>query len=442
MFGILKGLLGKQEVAVSDDPFGRNPEPVQVRPETPPPAPRRETGLGVHRDEIIGDGSRLVGYRFQVFCQGSTTRPPADAVVPALLEDHLVRLAQRRLALVPLAPDEWHRASFHALIAPQTIFLVQSADRAQGSPDWLPLLSEIKSRGGRVALGALSARAQPSLLDLADLVIFDYKDYALESLEKQVKSLRASHPELAIAADRVGSWAEHRLCQGLGIRYSLGGFAALPDEQGQGQQLNQSRVTLIEMLNLLRRDAEPAELVAVAKRDPGVAVKLLDLANSPLSGLGAPVASLQQALMVLGRDPLYRWLSLGMYRTGSDRRDETLLEIALRRACFLELLGQGRLSRHECDELFLVGILSLLDSLLGVSMDRAIERMTLPDIVRKVLLQSEGPYGRFLMLALATEKGQPERMAVLAAQLGIADDRVEACRGGAEAWAEEALRAN
>ncbi len=144
--------------------------------------------------------------------------------------------------------------------------------------------------------------------------------------------------------------------------------------------------------------------------------------------------------MVLGRDMLYRWLSLGIFRAGSNPRDETLLEIALNRARFLELVGQGVRSKQECDELFLVGMFSLLDSLLGMPMAQVIEWMTLPEVVRQVLLHCEGPHGRFLMLAMATEKGRTDKVARLAEQMGISLETIADSRTEALAWAEEAMR--
>jgi EAL and modified HD-GYP domain-containing signal transduction protein len=160
-----------------------------------------------------------------------------------------------------------------------------------------------------------------------------------------------------------------------------------------------------------------------------------------LLGLPQPVTSIDQAIMVLGREQLYRWLSIGVFRAGAGSpRDEVLLELALSRGRFLELIGRGRHGKAECDELFLVGLLSLLDSLLGVPMARVVERMHLSAAMRDVLLQSEGPLGRYLMLAIAVEKGRVEAVDRLATQLSIPLAEIETASAEALTWAEEALR--
>jgi len=144
--------------------------------------------------------------------------------------------------------------------------------------------------------------------------------------------------------------------------------------------------------------------------------------------------------MVLGREQLYRWLSIGMFRTGaSSPRDEVLLELALARGRFLEILGQENLAKPECDELFLLGLLSLLDSLLGLPMSAVVEKIHLSPDLKAVLLSSSGPLGRYLMLAIAVEKGNIGNVARLAGQLGYPLELIESASIEAIRWAEEAV---
>lgn len=441
VFGkILKGLFGdKEKVPVSYDPFGQKLQQGAVAP--PPARPKREVHAIVQRDEILDGRSRIAGYRFAAHCLGSGYPPSPDMAVAALLADNIVAFAERRLAIVPLTVRDWNSADYRQIIAPNTTFLLESPAHSERD-DWRKTLEEIKSAGGRIGIEGVDA-ADDLAGALADLVLLDFGGYSIENLERITQELATARPNMALVADGIGSWAEHRLVQSMRVRYSLGSFAAAPDEMEQGEKLNQSRLVLIEMLNLLRREADAAEIAAVAKRDPGVIVKIIGIANSPMSGLSSSVASIEQAVLVLGREMLYRWLSLAMFRSGAGGgRDEALLELALCRGRLLELLATGSRSRQECDELFLVGLLSLLDSLLGMPMAKIVARMHLPQAVADVLVKSEGPYGRFLMLALSLEKGHNERAAEVATELGIEPGKIETSSSAARFWAEAALQAN
>jgi EAL and modified HD-GYP domain-containing signal transduction protein len=437
LVSFFRGLFGgRPETQSFDDPFGSKVLPSAVPPAPPPP--KRDPQLNVRRDEVIGDKARLAGYRFSVRRSGRGCACTPSAMIEALLADNVHVLAQRRMALIPISPDDWLAADFSPLIAPRTTFLVSVTT----SDTPVPVLQAIRSAGGRTAMDSADVARHPDVLPLLNAVSIDYTAYSLEGFLGLAATLKHTHPELDLIADHIGSWPEHRMAQGAGVHYSLGGFAASPDEDEVKKNINQNRLVLIEMTNLLRREADLAELEEVAKRDPGVAVKLVEMANSPLAGLTSPVASLNQALMMLGREAMFRFLSLGIYRSAGRPLDETLLELALRRARFMELIGQHIRSKKECDELFLVGMLSMIDSLLGMPMDKVLERMTLPTVIIDVLLRSEGPYGHFLLLAMSVERGRDNQIPRLAEDLGVTVETIHDCSREAFAWTEAAMDAH
>ncbi len=440
LLGLIKRLVGGSRKAETEAEAETIPlraaaafRPVCV----PSEPPRAEPGVVVQRDEMIDARSRIAGYRFAVRRLGGGSPLSPQTIVTALGNDNLHGVLQRRQAMISLAPGDWFGADFARFSGPNSAFFIATPPAVERER-WAQAVSAIKTAGGRVAVDGDALDACPVA---PDVLLLDFTAYPLEAFERAVKNALARHPGLAIAVDGVGSWDEQRLCHALGVRHALGGFVATPDAQVQGERLSQSRMVLVEMLNLLRRDGSPAEIAAVAKRDPGVAVKILGMANSPMSGLTSPVASVERAMMVLGRESLYRWLSLAMFRAGAaDSRDETLLELALFRGRFIELMATGDRSKIECDELFLVGLLSLVDNLLGLPMSEVVGKMHLPQSVADVLLGNGGPYSRWLLLALAVERGKTERAAELVEALNLDVERLEECVTTARAWAEEALQ--
>ena len=425
----------------------RDPEPkpaarAEARPRPPGnPFPESAPAVIVHREEVIDGRPGIAGYVFRA----ARPRPgaplsPLDRLA-ALSEDHVAEFAQRRLALIPLAVEDWLAADFRPLIAPHAVLLIAPPTDFTDAPAWLAQVQAIRQAGARVGLEHGTIARIPEATASADWVTLELKACPFDDFERLTQWFLAEHPRLALAVTGVSSWAEHRLCQVLGARYSIGDFATRPDEDMPRDSLGQSRLVLMEMLNLLRRDAPSTELAAVAKRDPGVVAKIVEMANSPLSGLSEPVAGLDQALMVLGREVLYRWMAMGLFRANGGKRDALLLEIALRRARFLEVIGSGSLPKLQCDELFLVGMFSVFDSLLGLPLEAVIERIHLPRAVVEVLLSNAGPYGRYLSLALAMEKGHGAQIAKLAETLKLPLATLRAADIEALAWADAALRA-
>ncbi|MBK8522899.1 MAG: HDOD domain-containing protein [Betaproteobacteria bacterium] len=322
-----------------------------------------------------------------------------------------------------------HRASIRQFIAPNTFFLISSPPAGEDWGAWQQAVEALKLAGGKLAVDDTAA-AEKTALACADLCVLDFRGYALENFERLLRRLTRGETPQTVAVNGLSAWAEHRLCMDRRATSPPGGFASQPDEAESGERLNPSRLVLIEMLNLLRRDADIAEIAAVAKRDPVVAVKVLAMANTPILGLSAPVANIDQAMLVLGRATLYRWLSVSMFVPGPRRPRRVFARNGPLAGTFPRTRRSRPAQREACDELFLVGLFSLLDSLLGMPMARVVERMTLPPAVREVLVDSSGPYVRHLMLALAVEKGRFDHASRVADMLGASTKPMSKPRRG------------
>lgn len=387
----------------------------------------------MRREEILDSRGRLAGYRFSCRSAGPLADNSAAAYRAALQAANVKAFAERRLAVIVISLDEWCDEDFVALAGPLTVFQLDGPGAD---------LDPIKQSGAGVALPIGRGAMPAAELAQANMAVVDFSAAGFDAFERTVKTLKAEYPRVAIAVENLHSWTERRVCLALGVEYALGDFLDKPDAEEAGDKLNRSRLILIDMLNLLRTDADVETVGEVAKRDPGVAVQVLAMANSPVQGLAAPVVGIDQAIMVLGREALYRWLAVAVFRAGGGEHDEALLEVALARARFLELIGLIGLSKEEADELFLVGLLSFADLLLGRPMAELAQRLKLPLAVEDVLVRSDGRYANYLRLTLVMEKGDAERAALLAAALGIEAGTLDAYRGVALLWAEEALRGN
>jgi EAL and modified HD-GYP domain-containing signal transduction protein len=191
-----------------------------------------------------------------------------------------------------------------------------------------------------VALRGVSLDADDApLLAKCDMVLLHLHEHTLAEFQTLSKQLRLRYPDLKLVVDGVESWDEQRMCASWGCNYFMGHFLTTSDKVDPDAKIDQSRMTSIELLNLLRTDAELPAMIEVAKRDPGMTYQVLQWANAPGSGQTTKVTSLQQAFMVLGRNQLYRGLTVSMFRLGggaTKERDESLLEVALTRARFLE----------------------------------------------------------------------------------------------------------
>ena len=431
---------GALSVESGDLPSG--PPDIQATPEPKQGMDRAAANAMLCREEILDSKNRLCGYRFSLRLAGEEVpTAPEPLFLEALRSIDATGFAQRRMAVVPIRPETVESGRHRFLAAPHAVLLLDLRQSILPTGDWLRILAAARDAGCTTALAGVSASAmERPLLEATDLIFLDLAEYSLPQFQKLARGLHSSLPKLQFAAEGVQSWAERRMCAAWGFEFCLGGFLTTPDEEDKDGAIDQSRMAVIEMLNLIRGEAELSELGSVAKKDTGIAFQLLALANSAAAGLASPVASLEQAIVVLGRERLYRWLTVSMFRIGKVRdRDEALLEVALARARFLETVAALTLPNKACEELFLVGLLSLFDLLLATPMRAILAKMSLTQPVNDVLLDSSGSYAPYLMLALALERGRMEKAEELSQILGIDRQRLQSTHLAAFAWAQQAL---
>ncbi len=217
----------------------------------------------------------------------------------------------------------------------------------------------------------------------------------------------------------------------------LQGYHFTRPRTGTKHRLDSNRMRVVDLLNRVARHAEIRELEDGFKHDAALALRLMRFTNSPAIGLRQPIKSIAHALVILGHDQLYRWLSLLLFAGGQGSpREQALLRNALVRARLAEQLGQAGLGRERAGTLFIVGMLSMLDALLDQPLAEALAGLRLEDEVVAALLRGEGPYADYLALAIACERYDQACIDRCAATTGLTPEEINLAHIDALVWAE------
>jgi EAL and modified HD-GYP domain-containing signal transduction protein len=244
-----------------------------------------------------------------------------------------------------------------------------------------------------------------------------------------------THRVLSIARN-VNTLEDFEAARAAGFTYFQGPGWQCPRPDHAAKNVLRSHV--LELINLTKVQADVSDLEGVLLRDPLLSYQLLRLVNSAGSGLVQPVRSMAQALMVLGYQPLYRWLVTLLYTAGDhDERAEALLHTALTRARLMESLGGEQLGRAHRDGLYLTGMFSLLDVLLGKPMVEALAGLSLTRPLLEALLDRHGTYAPWLELALALENPAEAPVTEAANRLELSAENLNAAHIDALIWADQ-----
>jgi c-di-GMP-related signal transduction protein len=245
-------------------------------------------------------------------------------------------------------------------------------------------------------------------------------------------------PSLRLIVTRMDDWngfdaaAAQRLDVFVEGKHLRPGEHAAPSEGA----MQPESMLIVQLMQMIQRNQDVREIEAVLKRDAALTYRLLRYINSPAIGAGVEIHSLRHAVTMLGYAPLFRWLSVLLAVSNSKASPPFMTKKAILRGRFVELMGRGMLPGSDADNLFVVGMFSLIDRLLGVPMREVLGKVQLSEAVQQAILTREGAYGPFLALAESCEE-DGARAAGLAEALFMSADQVNAAHLSALAWAQD-----
>ena len=300
----------------------------------------------------------------------------------------------------------------------------------------IPTLEGLRKQGFRLAFSEQILRRQyVSWLPLAAFIKLDMMTFAPETAESLVKFSRA-HTNAQLIAEKVESAEQHQLMADLGVRLFQGYWFAKP-ALVQAHTIRPSQATVVQLINLVRKQASTAEIEDLLKKDPTLSFNLLRFINSSGFGLSCEITSFRHAVMILGLKKLFRWAALLLTTSRAGGSPPVVGTTAVVRGRLMELLAAELMPPEECDNAFVVGVFSLLDTMLGVSMEKAMESVALPQPVVDALLHNTGPFAPFLALAKACEAGDDAAFARYAEDLHLSNRQVNWAHLQALTWAED-----
>ncbi len=325
------------------------------------------------------------------------------------------------------------------LIHPEKVVLEVPTLPDGASPEAIAACVEIfdslKARGFRLAFDQMVLRRPySSWLPLASYVKLDMMAFKPELAGPLVQFAR-TYSKAEIVAEKVETAEQFQRMADLGVKLFQGFWFAKPS-MVQAKTIRPSQATIIQLINLVRRQGTTAEIEELLKRDPTLSFNLLRFINSSGFGLQCEITSFRHAVMILGLKKLFRWAALLLTTSRAGGSPPAVGTMAVVRGRLMELLAQELLPSEECDNAFVVGVFSLLDTMLGMPLDKALTSVALPENVVDALLHNRGVFAPFLALAKACESGDEESFASNAEALQLSNHQVNFAHLQALAWAE------
>ena len=295
-------------------------------------------------------------------------------------------------------------------------------------------LADLKRRGFRLCFHhTVVAPAYKAWQPLASYVSIETPAVKPEQLGQLVAAIHARTSAQPIA-QKVEHGAQFEALQAVGVEMFQGYWFSKP-EVLHPKVLSPGQLSAMGLFNLLRAEAEIEEVEQALKKDAALGVNLLRIINSAGVGLNHRVTSLRQAVMLMGYKRLSRWSAM-LLTTSAEGGISLLSSAAVVRARMMELLALQDLGVAESESVFLVGLLSLLDRMLGTDLRQALEQLSLDREVMDSLLEPHGKYAGLLALAIACDSEDDAAFQAAFGQLDYSLRQINVAHMEALAWSD------
>ncbi len=284
---------------------------------------------------------------------------------------------------------------------PNNRVILEILETVKASPTVLMRMRELKALGFKFALDDVVMQSPDvaSLLPLVDVIKIDLMGVDPGALPALVRTVKT--PGKKLLAEKVETLEQFHVCMELGFEYFQGYYFAKPVIL-TGKTIAPSQLAIIHLLELINSDADNKDIELAVKHDALVSLNLLRLVNSAAAGGRKKIDSIGQALMMLGRRQLQRWLQILLYTKpgGAVEFNSPLLQLATTRGKLMELimLELEPKAQARAEIAFTVGIMSLMDTLFSIAMEEILGTVSVNDEVREALISRAGPFGFMLQL--------------------------------------------
>lgn len=293
-----------------------------------------------------------------------------------------------------------------ATLLPKEAVVIEILEQVHPDPAVIASCQRLKQLGYLLALDdfAFTPEYKP-LIQLADIIKVDFMQ--IKTLEERRSVIhKVRNDRIKFLAEKVETREDFEVAKKIGYSYFQGYFFSKPVIF----RTNDVPASKLSDFMILKEVNQPepdfGRLESLIQRDVSFTYRLLKFINSAAFGLHVQIKSLRHALVMMGLKELRKWVSLYALRGLGKDKPNYLMVQSIVRAKFCELLAPFVGIPDQSSNLFLLGMLSMIDAFVDRPMEEVVLDLPLDDMLTTALLRSGDTAFHFILeLVVAYERG-------------------------------------
>jgi len=295
---------------------------------------------------------------------------------------------------------------------------------------------DLRARGYMLALDdfALDVKLKP-FLGLVNIVKVDFQRTTSQQRQKLAEANRARG--ITFLAEKVETAGQFEEARQMGYSLYQGYFFGKPEilESRDIPAYKHNYFRLLQAVN--RPQPDMSLLESIIKEETSLSYKLLRYLNSAAFAFRMEIRSIRHALAILGLNEVRRWVSILALTGASDTKQSELVITSMVRARFAELIAAEAGLATRAEELFLLGLLSMMDAILGRPIADIVAEVPVTTDIKAALLHNSSPLGAVYEFIQAYEKGDWDEIMRYTKEMRMNEGKVTEAYLAAADWANQ-----
>ena len=310
------------------------------------------------------------------------------------------------------------------LSLPKDKVVVEILETCKPTDELLEAVKDLYQAGYMIALDDFTSTPEwERFLKYTHIVKLDIMQMGLDEACDLVRAHQGK--KFSFLAERVETEQEFQQAKEAGFKFFQGYFFNKP-EIIKSKYISPEQVIAMELFQeVCKPDVDFQRVESIVAKDVALSYKLLRFVNTMSPRLEVTISSFRQALVYLGQEKLKMFVSLAVASYVSDKKPKELYGLSLQRAQFCLRMSRYQAFEGYREQAFMIGLFSLLDALLDLSLENLVEQLPLCKSIKVALLRREGPYGTLLALEESFEHADWQQIDEHCADLGLSVDQVK-----------------
>ncbi|WP_100754027.1 EAL and HDOD domain-containing protein [Vibrio salilacus] len=405
---------------------------------------RRTRDTFVARQPILNAKRQTLGYEL-LFRDGENNAYPAhvdsNRATYRIIVENFLSLGTNPAMATSRCFINFPQQSLQRLLPlslPKNKIVVEILETCTPNDELYDAVKQIHNQGYLIALDDFVYKPEwERFLPLTHIIKIDIMATGLETSCELVKERLAMGVKRKFLAERVETEEEFLATRSAGFTFFQGYFFSKPEMIRQ-RYISPEHIIAMELFQeVCKPEVDFLKVEQIVARDVALSYKLLRFVNSMSERIEIPISSFRQALVYLGQDKIKIFVSLAVASYVSVNKPKELYTLCLQRAQFFMLMARDNPFSQYRDQAFLIGLFSMLDAMLDMSLDDLVKQLPLCATIKLALLERQGPYGQLISLEECYESADWQGMELACQQLNLSVNEVMPRISEAQRWSRE-----